>query len=76
MKNIDRFNINEEQLRTVVAEGLKHGGDWCDLYFEDSCYNDLLLRDGEVSSGGHHLDFGCGIRVEGRKDRVCIHRTH
>ena len=63
MKNIDRFNINEEQLRTVVAEGLKHGGDWCDLYFEDSCYNDLLLRDGEVSSGGHHLDFGCGIRV-------------
>ena len=50
MKNIDRFNINEEKLRTVVAEGLKHGGDWCDLYFEDSCYNDLLLRDGEVSS--------------------------
>ena len=63
MKNIDRFNINEEQLRTVVAEGLSRGGDWCDLYFEDSCYNDLLLRDGEVSSGGHHLDFGCGIRV-------------
>ena len=24
---------------------------------------DLLLRDGEVASGGYHVDYGCGIRV-------------
>lgn len=63
MKINDRFPVTEELLREVVSEGLKHGGDWCDLYFEDSSYNELLLRDGEVTSGGHHLDFGAGIRV-------------
>lgn len=63
MKINDRFPVTEELLREVVSEGLKHEGDWCDLYFEDSSYNELLLRDGEVTSGGHHLDFGAGIRV-------------
>lgn len=63
MKNIDRFAVTEAQLRALVAEGLKNGGDWCDLYFEDTVYNDFLLRDSEVSSAGYHIDFGCGIRV-------------
>lgn len=63
MKNIDRFALSEDDLRSIVAEGLKYGGDWCDLYFEDTSYGDLLLRDGEVGSGGHHVDYGCGIRV-------------
>lgn len=63
MKTIDRFSVTETQLREITACGLKYGGDWCDLYFEDSRYSELLLRDGEVNSGGHHLDFGCGIRV-------------
>lgn len=63
MKNIDRFSLSEDELRKIVAEGLRAGGDWCDLYFEDTEYGDLLLRDGEVSSGGHHIDYGCGIRV-------------
>ena len=63
MKSFERFGVTEEQLRALVAEGLREGGDWCDLYFEDTAYHDLLLRDGEVGSGGYHVDFGCGIRV-------------
>ena len=63
MKSIERFGVTEEQLRALVAEGLRDGGDWCDLYFEDTSYHDLLLRDGVVGSGGYHVDFGCGIRV-------------
>lgn len=63
MKNIDRFSLSENELRQIVAEGMRAGGDWCDLYFEDTEYGDLLLRDGEVTSGGHHIDYGCGIRV-------------
>lgn len=63
MKNsIDIFGIGIPQLRAIVAEGLK-GGNWCDLYFEQTVYNDLLLRDGAVASGGFHLDYGCGVRV-------------
>lgn len=56
------FGVTPEQLRTIVAEGLK-GGDWCDLYFEQTVYNDMLLRDSSVASGGFHLDYGCGVRV-------------
>ena len=63
MRIFDRFGVTEEQLRALVAEGLRDGGDWCDLYFEDTAYHDLLLRDGVVGSGGYHVDFGCGIRV-------------
>lgn len=59
----NRFGISEEQMKALVAEGLRSGGSWCDLYFEDTVYFDLLLRDSEVNSGGYHQDYGCGIRV-------------
>ena len=63
MKNsLDTFGLTVSQLRQIVAEGLK-GGDWCDVYCEQTVYNDLLLRDGTVASGGFHFDYGCGIRV-------------
>ena len=60
--SLDTFGITLPQLRTIVSEGLK-GGDWCDLYFEQTIYHDLLLRDGAVASGGFSFDYGCGIRV-------------
>ena len=63
MKNPEHFGVTADQLRALVAEGLRGGGDWCDLYFEDTAYHDLLLRDGEVASGGYHVDYGCGSRV-------------
>ena len=63
MNNLDRFGLSAGQLRAIVAEGLKSGGDWCDIYLEDTSYCDLLLRDGQVNSGGRHIDYGCGIRV-------------
>ena len=63
MSSFERFGLTQEQLRSLVAEGLRAGGDWCDLYFEDTAYHDLLLRDGVVGSGGYHVDYGCGIRV-------------
>lgn len=63
MNFTDRFGLTETQLKSLVSEGLKQGGNWCDLYFEHTSYNDLLLRDGEVNAGGFHVDYGCGIRV-------------
>ena len=60
---LDAFGVSAEQLQALVAEGLRSGGDWCDLFFEDTSYSELMLRDGEVSAGGSHIDYGCGIRV-------------
>jgi TldD protein len=57
------FGVGSGQLAALVAEGLKGGGDWCDLFFEDTSYSELMLRDGEVCAGGSHIDYGCGIRV-------------
>lgn len=59
----DLFEVTERQLETLAAEGIAEGGSYCDLFFENTCYNELLLRDGAVSSGGFHIDYGVGIRV-------------
>ncbi|MCQ2187907.1 MAG: TldD/PmbA family protein [Bacteroidales bacterium] len=64
MKNIrEIFGVSDAQLQSLVAEGLRTGGGWCDLYFEHTAYLDLLLRDSQVGSAGYHIDYGCGIRV-------------
>lgn len=60
---LDKFNVDESLLESLAGEGLRYGGDFSDLYFENSTFNDLMLKDGEVSSGGFHIDYGVGIRV-------------
>jgi len=59
----DIFKVSEEDLRKVSAAALSRGGDYCDLYFEYTTFFNLLLKDGIVSSGGFHTDYGVGIRV-------------
>ena len=60
---LNLFQVSEPQLEMLAADGLMGGGSYCDLFFENTSYNDLLLRDGIVSSGGFHIDYGVGIRV-------------
>ena len=57
------FNITETQLRQLVSKALSRGGDFADLYFEHTTFFNLNLKDGVVSSGGFHTDYGVGIRV-------------
>ena len=57
------FKVTEDQLKTLTDTALSKGGDFSDLYFEHTTYFNLLLKDGVVSSGGFHTDFGVGIRV-------------
>lgn len=59
----DIFKVSEENLGRLTATALATGGDFCDLYFEHTTFFNLLLKDGVVSSGGFHTDFGVGIRV-------------
>jgi len=60
---LDIFQVDVSRMDSLVAEALRHGGDYCDLYFENTTYGNLVLRDGAVTSGGRHIDFGVGIRV-------------
>ncbi|MBR3285962.1 MAG: TldD/PmbA family protein, partial [Bacteroidales bacterium] len=60
---LDTFRVTEPMLESLISSALRSGGDYADLYFENTVYSDLLLRDGQVASGGLHTDFGVGIRV-------------
>lgn len=65
---LDIFRVSEEALRRLISEALSRGGDFADLYFENTTYGNLTLRDSVVASGGSHIDFGAGIRtVKGEK---------
>jgi TldD protein len=57
------FRVTEESLRRLVAEGIRRGGDYSDLFFENTTLTNLMLRDGEVSTGGSLVDYGVGVRV-------------
>ncbi|MCI1640814.1 MAG: TldD/PmbA family protein [Bacteroidales bacterium] len=60
---LDIFKITENNLKTIAAEGLSKGGDYSDLFFENTFYTQLMLKDGNVTSGGFNVDYGVGIRV-------------
>ena len=60
---LDTFEVGIPQLEKLTATALAHGGDYADLYFEYTTFFNLLLKDGVVSAGGFHTDFGVGIRV-------------
>ena len=60
---MDLFKVSRPQLDKLIACALLHGGDYADLYFEHTTAFNLLLKDGAVSSGGFHTDYGVGIRV-------------
>lgn len=62
-KFLNIFKVTEPQLNDLAATALAHGGDYCDLYFEHTTFFNLMMKDGVVSSGGFHTDFGVGIRV-------------
>lgn len=60
---LEHFKVTEDNLKELTALALSKGGDFADLYFEHTIYNEISMRDGEVNSGGSHIDYGMGIRV-------------
>ena len=60
---LDLFQVSRQSLEELCGTGIREGGSYCDLFFENSTYHELRLRDGIVSSGGFHIDYGVGIRV-------------
>ena len=60
---LDLFNTTVPELEKTAATALRRGGDYADLYFEYTSYYNLILKDGAVTSGGFHTDYGVGIRV-------------
>jgi len=57
------FGVDEKTIRQVMSEALSQGGDYCDLYFEHSISNDVVLEDKAVNRAYSTVDYGVGIRV-------------
>lgn len=59
----ERFNVSEEMLSKVIAEAMSRGGDYCDLFFQHSISNYVILEDNQVNRAYSNVDYGVGIRV-------------
>lgn len=57
------FGVSVEDMSRLVSEALRSGGDYSDLFFENTTNGNIVLRDGIVSDGGFSVDYGVGIRV-------------
>ena len=60
---LDTFQVSEKEMQDLTVLALSHGGNYCDLYFENTLNQTHRLMDGEVTSGGLNIDYGVGIRV-------------
>ena len=58
-----RFGIDEDLIRKVMAEALHYGGDYCDLFFQNELSNSIRLQDNIVNSASTNVTLGVGIRV-------------
>lgn len=59
----NRFGIDESMIRKVMAEALHYGGDYCDLFFQNTLSNSIRLQDNIVNSASTNVSLGVGIRV-------------
>lgn len=60
---LEMFQVKVEDMERLIATAKGQGADYADLYFENTSYNELTLKDGIVSAGGYHIDYGVGIRA-------------
>jgi len=57
------FGVDEAMINELIATGLSHGGDYCDVYFQHSIGTNTVLEDDKVSRAFTSVDLGVGIRV-------------
>ncbi len=65
-KNSNRFSsfgIDEEIIRKILKEALMYGGDYADVFFENSINNSVKIQDRIVNSANTNITLGVGIRV-------------
>jgi len=56
-------SVSIADLESALAHALSTGGDFADLYFQQSRLEAWTLEDQKVKSGSHSIDQGVGVRV-------------
>lgn len=57
------FGLNDSMFQKILAKALSKGGDFADLYFENTVTNWLILEDGKVNRAYTDVELGVGIRT-------------
>ena len=60
---LKNFGVEQSDLKKVITAALEKGGDYADLFFENTFNNSLALMDGAVNRASSNIDFGMGVRV-------------
>lgn len=55
--------LNEASTRRVLEEALKTGGDYSELFMQDSDFNTIDMVDGKVENAAYERKVGAGVRV-------------
>ena len=55
--------LNETAARRVLEEALKTGGDYSELFMQDSDFNNVQMVDGKVENASYERKVGAGVRV-------------
>ena len=55
--------MQKKQILDILNAALASGGDYSELFFEDTVSKDIVLEDGNVSKTSTGNVFGCGIRI-------------
>ena len=57
------FPVTDEQLHGVLSTALSRGGEYADIFLEDTHLSSLELQDGTVSQAQQVMLYGAGIRT-------------
>lgn len=57
------FPLQPEDLQKVLSEALSRGGNYADIFLEDTSIHSIELQDGMVSQAVQTVLYGAGIRV-------------
>ena len=59
----DRFGLESQDWRKILAAALSRGGDFADLYFEYRVFNLVNLEEDIVKETAEAVSLGLGIRL-------------
>jgi TldD protein len=61
--NTGLFPLTQEELHSILSTALSRGGEYADIFLEDTRISSLELQDGTVSQAQQVMLYGAGIRV-------------
>ena len=61
--DIGFFPLTQEELHSILSTALSRGGEYADIFLEDTRISSLELQDDTVSQAQQVMLYGAGIRV-------------